>query len=401
MSAVKMSLGKSANRDGTSWPVVLQQPFRLFFLAAAWFAVLHAAWWGGMLASGSMGIEGNPFLWHGYHMVFGFAVAIVIGFLLTASANWTGRRVSPPLLTLTLFLCWLVARMAGFFTSPISPLLAQVCDALALWGATVALAYALLKSDNRRNYMFIAVLAALASAATFFVFAEIGLVADIRFGLLRVGLDLMLLLMILMGQRIIPFFTDRRLPTLAVRQSRALMVAAPLSVLLAVLAYHLQQPMLAMSLMLVSAVVLCMQMTLWRSWGSWREPMLWILHIGYLWLVVSLIFRAGSLGFGWMPYSTAGHAVSVGALGALGLGMLARVSLGHTGREIRASGWMVLAFVLVTVAAILRMLTGFPTGLPMQWLFGLSALSWILAWLLFAVSYLPVLLSPRVDGRPG
>ena len=395
------SLGMSAGRESVRWPVVLQQPFRLFFLAAAWFAVLHSAWWGGMLASGSMGIEGNPFLWHGYHMVFGFAAAIVIGFLLSASANWVGQQVSPPAVTLLLFAAWLLARCGSFMPTVVPAGLVYLADALALWGASLVLAIALIRAENRRNYSFILVLAAVASAASIFGLAEAGLIPDFRFGLVRVGLDLMLLLMVMMGQRIIPFFTERRLPQAGVRQSALLKAAAPLTVFSGLLAYHLQLPSLALALMLVAAVVLLMQLTLWRSWACWREPMLWILHIGYLWLAISLVLRAGSLGFGWMPYSTAGHAVSVGALGALGLGMLARVSLGHTGRPIEASRWMVLAFVLVTVAAVFRLMTAFPVPLSMHWIFGLSALAWILAWLIFAISYLPILISPRADGRPG
>lgn len=395
------SLDMSARRSSLSWPVVLQQPFRVFFLAAAWFAVLHASLWGGMLASGSMSVEGNPFLWHGYHMVFGFAAAIVIGFLLSASANWTGQRVSPPGVTLLLFALWLLARVGSFLPALVPSAVVFLADAMVLWGATVTLAVALLRHGSRRNYQFILILAAVATAASVFGLAHAGFMPDVRFALVRVGLDLMLLLMVVMGQRIIPFFTDRRLPRLGVRQSPVLMVAAPLTVLSGLVAYHLQFPGVAMAMMLVAAVVLVMQLTLWQSWGTWPEPMLWILHIGYLWLATALVFRAGSLGFGWMPYSTASHAVSAGALGALGLGMLARVSLGHTGRPIQASRWMVVAFVLVTLAALLRLMTGFSVPIPMQWLFGLSALAWILAWLIFAISYLPILTGPRVDGRPG
>ncbi|MEA5444462.1 NnrS family protein [Gammaproteobacteria bacterium AB-CW1] len=397
MSSVRFSLEAQRAR----WPVVLQQPFRLFFLAAAWFAVFHGALWGGMLASGSMVIEGNPFLWHGYHMVFGFAVAIVIGFLLTAAANWIGKPVSPPALTLGLFLAWCVARLGGFLPDLLPWALVTLADAVALWGACIALGVALLRAGNRRNYLFIAVLAALALAATACFLAVTGIISDIRFALMRIGLDLMLLLMVIMGQRIIPFFTERRLPHLGVRRSPLLMLLTPMVVAAGLLANYLGWPMPAMALMLSAAVLLLVHMTLWRSWGSWPEPMLWILHLGYLWLALALVLRAGSLGFGWMPYSTAGHAVSVGALGALGLGMLARVSLGHTGRMIQAKPWIVLAFVLVSLAAVFRLMTGFPIGLLMQWLFGLSALSWILAWLIFAISYAPILTGPRADGQPG
>jgi len=390
-----------ARSGGISWPVVLQQPFRIFFLAAAWFAVFHGAWWGGMLASGSMSLPGNPFLWHGYHMVFGFAGAIVIGFLLTASSNWVGRTVSPPGVTLVLFMGWLLARVAGFMPALMPEWSLLLGDGLALWGGTIALSIGLWRAGNRRNYRFIPILGGVALASTLFGLAAMGHMPDWRFPMMRGGLDLMLLLMVVMGQRIIPFFTDRRLPDLGVRQSPILAVAAPLLTLGALIIVHATGSVLAIPLMMAAAVVLLTQLTLWRAWGTWREPMLWILHLGYAWLAVSLVLRSGSLAFDWMPYSTASHAVSVGALGALGLGMLARVSLGHTGRPIQATPWMVLAFVLVTLAAILRMLTAFSLGIPIQWLFGLSSLCWLLAWLLFAVTYLGILLSPRADGQPG
>ncbi|MCP1727176.1 uncharacterized protein involved in response to NO [Natronospira proteinivora] len=390
-----------ARTRGMPWPVLFHQPFRVFFLAAAWFAVFHGAWWGGMLASGSMNLSGNPFLWHGYHMVFGFAGAIVIGFLLTASANWIGRTVASPGPTLVLFLGWLLARLGGFLPELIPLALVLLGDGVALWGATLLLSLSLLRAGNRRNYRFIPILGGVALAATVFQLSALGVLPEWRFAMMRSGLDLMLLLMVVMGQRIIPFFTERRLPHLAVRRSASMVVAAPITILGGLAAYHLGFNVMAIPLMVGAAVLLMMQLTLWRSWGTWPEPMLWILHLGYLWLAVSLFLRAGSLAFDWTPYSTAGHAVSVGALGALGLGMLARVSLGHTGRPIQATAWITVAFVLVTLAAVLRLMTGFSTPIPMQWLFGSSALFWILAWLIFAIAYLPILTSPRADGRPG
>lgn len=384
-----------------AWPVVLQQAFRLFFLGAAWSSVLYMSWWGAGLASGRLSMPGNPFLWHGYHMVFGFAVAIVVGFLLTAASNWIGRRIAPPPLLLLLFAGWALARVGGLLPAVFPVGLVVVSDAVALWGATLALGVGLVRAGNRRNYRFIAIMAGVSLAATAFGLAQAGILPDWRYPMLRGGLDLMLLLMVVMGQRIIPFFTDRRLPELGVRQSAALAVVAPATVLGGMILHYAGLPLPAMAMMLAAAVALLMQLTLWRSPGTWREPMLWILHLGYLWLALAMLLRAGSIGFDWLPYSTASHAISVGALGALGLGMLARVSLGHTGRPIRASGWMVLAFVLVSLAPVFRLLTGFDTPIPTAWLFGLASLCWLLAWLIFAVSYLPVLTSPRADGRPG
>lgn len=388
-------------RRETAWPAVLQQAFRLFFLGAAWSSVLYMSWWGAGLATGRLSMPGNPFLWHGYHMIFGFGIAVVIGFLLTAASNWTGRRLVTPPQLLALFLLWAFARVVGLMPAILPGVLASLADALALWGATAALAIGLVRSGNRRNYRFAFILGGVALAATSFALAELGMIPDLRYPMLRGALDLLLVLMIVMGQRIIPFFTDRRLPQLGVRQSALLSVISPVTVIAGLLFYYLGLPVPAMAAILAGAVSLVMQLTLWKSWGTLREPMLWILHVGYLWLAIAMVLRAGSIGYDWMPYSTAGHAVSAGALGALGLGMLARVALGHTGRPIRANGAMVVAFLLVTIAPIFRLLTGFGVEFDMRLLFGLAALCWIVAWLIYAVAFLPVLTSPRVDGRPG
>lgn len=375
---------------------VWRLPYRLFFLGAAWYAVFHGLVWTIHLAGGTQPPAAQPFLWHGYEMVFGFAGAVVTGFLLTASANWTGRATVGPVLLVILFLAWLAARVAGI--TGFHPVVALLGDGIALWGMSLALATNLIRSGNRRNYRFIPIGILLALAATLFHLASLGWLPELRFGLLRGAVDLLLILMVIMGGRIIPFFTERRMPHLGVTHIDWLSATSTLLVVLAVLCgWVWPEAWGTAKLTWFAALFLIARQGYWRPLGTWREPMLWILHLGYLWLAVALFLRGGAMAWDWMPLSTAVHAVTMGALGCLGLGMLARVALGHGGHEIRAPLWLQPAFVLVAFAAIPRLMTAWPQLLDVQLAFLLAGGTWVLAFAIYAAGFTPILLGPRGD----
>jgi uncharacterized protein involved in response to NO len=269
---------------------------------------------------------------------------------------------------------------------------------------TLALAKALIASKNRKNYGFLFLLTALFStngvallAPTFGYYALVSVAH-------QVALDLIVLIILVVGGRIIPLFTRNATGGAGIANHRALDLAAIGSmVLLTVLDALAHAPSLAG----VAGVVALLTggLTAARAWG-WgaryaRDPMLWVLHVGYFWVPIGLLLRGASRLTTAVPASAATHALTVGAIGTLTLGMMARVSLGHTGRVIRASRSLIVAFASVIGAAATRIAAAFlPTSVYIEAL-ALSAGLWVLAFALFLVLFARVLLTPRFDGKPG
>ena len=218
---------------------------------------------------------------------------------------------------------------------------------------------------------------------------------------LILALDVMLFIMVVMGGRVIPMFTNNGVPgTGAVRhplvEKRALG-----SVLALFLADLVQvQPAIVAGLALVAAMAHGARLALWRGWRTLGTPLVWILHAAYAWIVVHLVLRAvAALGGLGEPFAV--HALTVGAIGGLTLGMMTRTARGHTGRILRADGYEVACFVLVQAAAVMRVFVG--AVAPGLYVFGIQAsgLLWAAAFGLYAVRYWPILTQPRLDGRPG
>jgi uncharacterized protein involved in response to NO len=358
--------------------------FRPFFLGAAAVAAIHVFLWLAFLSGDGISPQGwSPMVWHAHEMVFGFAAALIAGFLLTAVGNWTGRQVAGPALMAGLFALWLAARVAvGWSAIPAG--WSQALAAAFFPALTVVVAVPVLRARNARNYPVIAILTLLSAAGI-----AVHLLSPMA--VLRAATDLLLLLMLFVGARVIPFFTGRRLPQLALRNSPRLGWITLVTAAGAVFSgwVFARSPLLA-ALQGTAGVLVILQLCQWKPWRTLGEPMLWILHLGFLWLGMALLLRAAPL-----PPAAALHALTVGALGCLSIGMMARVALGHSGREIRADDWIVTAFVLVALAVIPRLLypmLGFNGGRMMLLL---SGALWALGFLVYFLRFLPVMLTPR------
>ncbi|ABI55582.1 NnrS family protein [Alkalilimnicola ehrlichii MLHE-1] len=380
---------------------LLSQPYRPFFLLAALFGAFSVLQWVVWLAgSGTPGPVGlNPLIWHGHEMVFGFAAAIIAGFLLTAVQNWTGIRAVGPWALLGLVLLWALARL-GFTHPPwFPPVALAALDVAFLPLVAVALARPLLLTGNRRNLLFLPILLALALLNGLIHLDLLGIALGWGRPALLTAVLMVALLMVLMGGRVIPFFTGRRLPQAEVVQRPVLHWAAAGLALASTLAWLLipHNPVTGLVLAL-TAIVLVLRLSDWRPLATRGEPLLWILHLGYLWLAVGYALLAASA-FGLGVPATAGvHALMTGALGALGLGMIARVALGHTGRPLSVGPGMTAAFVLVNAAALTRVVTALGWGGSA--LLHTSAVLWAVAFALYLVHFLPILLRPRADAQP-
>jgi uncharacterized protein involved in response to NO len=371
--------------------------FRPFFLAGAGFASLAVAFWAVWLYGGLPGAQplGGMLAWHRHEMPFGFASAIIAGFLLTAVPNWTGRPALKGWPLIGLVLVWLLARLAWCLPLPALLLLALQAPFLPLlaW----VLGRDLLAAGKRENYPILLMVALLAGCQALTL---LGLAVDDgnlqRQGVLG-ALWLVGALMSVIGGRVIPFFIQRGLnrpPTPAAHPlpGKVLLVSAMLAaVSFAAGLNDVPRISLALLFALISGLHL-LRLWRWHDPGLWRVPLLWSLYLAYAWLAVAALAMA-LWHLGWLPQqSLATHALAVGGIGGLILAMIARVGLGHTGRLLQPSKAIVAGFALVMLAGACRvwLVPFFGYGLA------LSALLWCGAFALFVGRYTGILLGPRL-----
>ena len=376
--------------------------FRPFFLLAAIFAVVLIAIWAGAFVINRplttyYGMTG----WHSHEMIFGYACAVIAGFLLTAVRNWTGMETAkgPPLAGLSAL--WLAGRIMPFFPGGLPPWLIALVDLLFLPALALSLAIPLVRGGQKRNLFFIPLLGAFA-LADLLVHLEL---FGFAYGSARAGnflaLDLIILLIVIMGGRVIPFFTERALSGVSPRKWQWLEWSSIASVIAFMLAELFLPGSIPAGVMAgLAAASNGLRLAGWYTKRFWAVPLLWVLHLGYAWVVVGFCLKTLAV-LDLVPPQLTLHAFTVGGIGVLTLGMMARVSLGHTGRSLKAAGPVAFAFALINLAAVLRGIV--PIIFP-YWLLQLAALSgglWILSFLIFVVIYTPILISPRVDGGLG
>ncbi|MGF6150553.1 NnrS family protein [Pseudomonas fluorescens] len=371
--------------------------FRPFFLAGSAFACIALAVWGLWLYGRLPGAQpmGGMLAWHRHEMPFGFAAAIIGGFLLTAVPNWTGRPGLSGWPLLGLLLVWLVARLAWLMPLSAAWLLALQVPFLPL--LAVGLGRNLIAARKRENYPILLMIGVLAGCQllTLWGMAQDDIALQRR-GVLA-ALWLVAALMSVIGGRVIPFFIQRGLnrPQGAIAQplqTKVLLIASLLVVVMIGAGFNdTSRPWLAALFVLISGLHL---IRLWRWYdnGIWRVPLLWSLYLAYAWLLIAALAMA-LWQLGMMPQqSLATHSLAVGGVGGLVLAMIARVSLGHTGRLLQPPKAVVLGFGLVLLAGICRVfVVPFSThGLA------ISALFWCAAFALFLWRYTRILLGPRV-----
>ena len=371
--------------------------FRPFFLAGAGFAAIAVAVWGLWLYGWFPAAQpvGGMLVWHRHEMPFGFASAIIGGFLLTAVPNWTGRPRLHGGPLIGLLLVWLTARLAWWLPMPSVVLMALQIPFLPLlaW----VLGRELVAAGKRDNYPILLVIALLAGCQAMTLVGISTEDVDLQRRGVLAALWLIGALMSVIGGRVIPFFIQRGLnrPTASVAQPW-LFKGLLLGGMLAALSFaagldNVPNRWLAVLFGLMGGLHL-LRLWRWHDRGIWRVPLLWSLYLAYAWLVVAALAMA-LWHAGLMPQqSLATHSLAVGGIGGLILAMIARVSLGHTGRPLQPSKAIILGFALLSMGAVCRvLLVPFSTvGL------GISALLWCVAFGLFLMRYTSILLGPRV-----
>jgi uncharacterized protein involved in response to NO len=325
-------------------------------------------------------------------------LAVVTGFLFTAVQTWTGQPTPAGALLAAYAALWVAGRVLVLTPYTLAAALVNAAFPLAV---AVGIGIPLVRSRNRRNYFFIAVLVILGVATLAVHLSFLGVLAWPQLASLQVGLDVVLFVMAMMGGRVIPMFTNNGIPGANATRHPVIEKLALGGVLALFAADLLQAPATVVAaLALAVAIAHASRLYLWQPWRTWSTPLVWILHAAYAWIVIYLMLRA-SAALGLIAAPLAVHALTIGAIGGLTIGMMTRTALGHTGRPLTADGFELTCYVLVQLAAAIRVFGGML--LPGIYLMTViaSAICWSSAFALYAIRYWPVLSRVRIDGKPG
>lgn len=390
----------------TSKPVtgvaLLQLGFRPFFLLAGVSAALLLLFWGFVFQTGSGHMAYTPVSWHGHEMIFGYVAAVVAGFLLTAAKNWTGKQTLKGPALLLLALLWLAGRIGSLMAGSVPLWLISLIDLSFIPALALAVAVPVVQTKNYRNLVFIGILLVYSTANGLFHLGANGRLEAGETTGIFIGLYSLLLLISVMGGRVIPFFIERGLRNGFKASTRKTIeiFAQLLLVVIALMQIGGVEGRLPATVALAAAAMHAIRLAGWYHKGIWRVPLLWVLVTAYGWIVIGLFLMAPAM-LGLLNPMLAIHAMTAGGIGLVTTGMMVRVSMGHSGRQLHAPNSLVLAFILLNLAAITRVFV--PMLLPDYYAdtVFISAMLWATAFLIFAVRMAPIYWLPRVDGRPG
>jgi uncharacterized protein involved in response to NO len=387
--------------DGIMDHVFLQKGFRPFFLFGSLLGASLVPWW---IRTYEQSLTGEPGLegisWHSHEMIFGFTVAILAGFLLTAVENWTDRKTARGGLLAALLVIWAIGRLVGF--GGVIASIASFAELSFLPLLSIVIAIPLILSQSKRNYLLLASLPALWLCDVIHHLKASGLLPESAPRGDLIAIDIIVLILVIVTGRIVPMFTRNALKDQRIQSHTTLDMASIIAVgvVIVVEVFAPSGP-----LMLVAAgtsgILVLIRALRWGAFRTYNRPILWILHVGHAWIGVGLLIKAASAVVLSIPASVPTHALTAGAIGTLTLGMMSRVTLGHTGRTLQVSSPIVLAYVSIVISA------GFRVFGPWFWpqfnrtTLIISAGCWALAFALYVIANARYLMTPRPDGKPG
>jgi len=382
--------------------------FRPFFLFAGLYAVLAMAAWMAWLVGlhtveptiAPISTDFAPVRSHTHEMLFGFTAAVFAGFILTATPGWTGK---PPVQGRPLALLaalWLSGRAAVWFSATLPPLLVAAMD-LSFWGLLFFLVSQTLKGGSFRHAIFLVFIGLLIFANAMVHLERLGLSVDTMAAGHQLAMNTFILLIVIIGGRIIPSFTRNALRTDADPDplpTRVFIDRGAMVLTLGVVVVDLAVPGDAIAGYLAVAAALANGLRLagWKGWRVLDQPILWVVHMGYLWLVVGLALKGAALLTGELSEATAIHILTVGAIGSITLGIMTRAGLGHTGRPLQVPAAITIAYIVLSLATIFRV------AVPLWWpeyynaAMMAAGASWCLAFAIFTWVFWPILTRPRV-----
>ena len=392
MSAARSEMGGRASRQG-----FLSLGFRPFFLLGGLWAIVAVI----LSVPTILGLFGLPVLWdpvswHLHEMLFGYVAAAMAGFLLTAVPNWTGRRPCAGWPLLLIVGLWLAGRILGLVSAVLGALAWAVLDSaflFVLWGVVTR---EVLAAGNHRNLPVCLALGLFWLTNLSFHAEQAGLV-DWQGASVRGALSVVLMLLVLIGGRITPNFTRNWLNS---KKSKVLPAEFgpvdkfALAVTLAAFIFWIVSPstVLVGALALVAAAANLYRLARWKAWLVLAEPLLWSLHLGYLWVCIGFLLLALAAFGPVVPEIAAIHVFSVGGMGTMTLVVMSRATLGHSGRLLRAGGWLSSALWLMTLSVFARLAAAL---VPQQMglLVMISLTAWVAAFVAFLIACGPVLLN--------
>jgi uncharacterized protein involved in response to NO len=389
------------NKQTINYPI-FALGFRAFFALAGLFALILITLWSSIF-DGSL-VTDNYFpntYWHAHEMLLGYSIAVIAGFLLTAVKNWTGIQTIQGNQLAGLCLLWIYGRVVPFYSELLPDVLIALIDFSFLPTLAYFVAKPILKSGHYRNLLFIGLLLLMALGNALIHAEILGVSENSAWIGLNLVIAIILMMILVIAGRVFPFFTERGLKgVMAIRNPvlDGLAIAAS-ALVFGLLIFDINGLFLTVCAVL-AVIANFVRVSGWYVQRIWYVPLLWVLYLGYGWIMLGFVFVALS-SLSLVPPSLAIHAFTVGGIGMLTLGMMARVSLGHTGRVMKASNTIAIAFALINVAAIFRVLM--PALLP-DWYSSflvVSTYSWLAAFSLFIFIYTPILSTARIDGQAG
>lgn len=392
------------NNPPSNCLVVLQTGFRIFFLGATAYAVLSMAFWFVFYVAGGNIFVAMPLtVWHGHEMIFGFTMAVVAGFLLTAVMNWTGLPTLSGRPLLILFLFWAAARVFAFMPAsfPLWPM--ALCDTAFLVFLSVAVMRPIIAARQWGQSAVFSKLTLILSSGIVFYAALFHADLQTERKALRFAVYMVVSLILTISRRVLPFFIERGVGyPVTLRNSRALDLASLVFLIaFSVIDVFWDFPVVVAILCALLVVVHTSRLSGWYTPGIWRKPLLWVLFVGYVFLIIGFLLKIPVVIYR-LPDDSALHALTAGGIGIFALGMMARVAWGHTGRNIaQAPRQLPLIFVPLVAGAIIRVFSPILDEPKYVLWIASGQILWMLSFGLYLFFYFRILTSPRPDGKWG
>jgi len=386
-------------------PPILRLGFRPFFLLASIFAIVAMIVW---TANYSFSVEFYfsglaPNVWHAHEMIFGYTMAVIAGFLLTAIKNWTGEEVLRGKSLALLLSLWVIARILPLSGLVIPIEILALADVAFLLVLSIVCLLPVLKVKQYKQAGIISKLFLIMLCNIVFYLGVMGVIDEgVQWGLYS-ALYMIIALVLVMMRRVMPMFIKNGVDGDVKLTNRAWVDNSSLILLLCLWVadvFTVYDQFVAATAVLLT-ILHMVRLSGWYTRRVWSKPLVWILVVAYSFIIVGFALIAASVYLDVSPFLST-HAFTVGAIALVTIGMMSRVSLGHTGRSVFEPPVAVFwSLLILTLAAVVRVIFPlFNMDLYVYWV-GISQLMWIIAFAVFVYVYAPMFLSARVDGKDG
>jgi len=397
MALLKIEEPSASGHSGLTDHPLWRLGFRPFYLLAAAFAALAVPLWLARYFGHAAWLPRVDMNWHMHEMLFGFAIAVIVGFVYTAARNWTGLWTPRRGHLAALAALWLAGRVAMLFAPP---LLAALVDVLFLPFAAWPLYRVLKRAGNKRNMFLPALLSLLALINITFHCAVLGWLDVSPINVIEAGILVVVCIESVIGGRVIPMFTTNAIGVKTVTHAGRDRINLALTAAAGLAWVFLPIPPLVAGLTLAAGCSQLLRLAGWKPHLTWRTPLLWILHLSYAWIAFGFLLLSLSA-LKLAPPTAAFHALAIGSMAGLIIGMITRTALGHTGRPLKARIGETTMYVLIQIGVVARLCAAFDLMGHRNGALLMAGAGWSAAFLLYLFIYGPYLFQSRIDGKDG